>query len=515
MTELTPKFQPVLQARAMPRSLSASSGPASLPTLSLAMLAAMLLALVVALLPAQQVQAKELPDFTQLVKDNAGAVVNISTVQRSKGGTASPRGNSRELEEFFRRFFPPGSGQGPQSPQDPRGQSPFGGQPNTPARSLGSGFVISEDGYLLTNNHVVDGAEEILVRFSDRRELTAELIGSDPRSDLALLKVEAKNLPTVRLGKSRDLEVGEWVLAIGSPFGFDYSVTAGIVSAKGRSLPTAQNENYVPFIQTDVAINPGNSGGPLFDLDGRVIGINSQIYSNSGGFMGVSFAIPIDVAMDVVEQLKADGRVSRGWLGVVIQEVSRDLAESFGLSRPQGALVARVMDDSPAQRAGVKEGDVITSFNGSAIDLSSELPHLVGRVRAGGKAKLKVMRNGSSKTLTVKIGELADIGAKTAGRTDRGSELKATRLGLAVEDLPTQRQEQLSLKGGVVVTKVDGPAAEAGLRPGDVITRLNNKQVKGAKSFAEISADLPAGRSVPVLIVRGDVPTFLALRVPD
>lgn len=514
MTELTPKFQPVLQARALPMSLS-KSGPASLPTLRLAMLGAMLLALVVALLPAQQVQAKELPDFTQLVKDNAGAVVNISTVQRSKNGSASPRGNSRELEEFFRRFFPPGSGQGPQSPQDPRGQSPFGGQPNTPARSLGSGFVISDDGYLLTNNHVIEGAEEILVRFSDRRELTAELIGSDPRSDLALLKVEAKNLPTVRLGKSRELEVGEWVLAIGSPFGFDYSVTAGIVSAKGRSLPTAQNENYVPFIQTDVAINPGNSGGPLFDLDGRVIGINSQIYSNSGGFMGVSFAIPIDVAMDVVEQLKADGRVSRGWLGVVIQEVSRDLAESFGLSRPQGALVARVMEDSPAERAGVKEGDVITSFNGSAIDLSSELPHLVGRVRAGGKAKLKVMRNGSSKTLTVKIGELADIGAQTAGRKDRGSELKATRLGLAVEDLPTKRQEQLSLNGGVVVTKVDGPAAEAGLRPGDVITRLNNKQVKGAKSFAEISADLPAGRSVPVLIVRGDVPTFLALRVPD
>ena len=510
MTELTPKTQSVLQARALPmpsQTLFSTYKPA--------MLVAILLATLVALLPVQRVHAAQLPDFTQLVKDNASAVVNISTVQRRDRGAANSRSNSRELEEFFRRFFPPGSGQGPQSPQDPRGQSPFGGQPNTPARSLGSGFVISDDGYLLTNNHVVDGAEEILVRFSDRRELTAELIGSDPRSDLALLKVEAENLPTVRLGKSGELEVGEWVLAIGSPFGFDYSVTAGIVSAKGRSLPTAQNENYVPFIQTDVAINPGNSGGPLFDLNGRVIGINSQIYSNSGGFMGVSFAIPIDVAMDVVEQLKADGRVSRGWLGVVIQEVSRDLAESFGLSRPHGALVARVIDDSPAQRAGVKEGDVITSFNGSQIDLSSELPHLVGRVRAGGKAKLQVMRNGASKTLTVKIGELADVGFASSGRSDPASELRATRLGLAVEDLPTQRQEQLSLTGGVIVTKVDGPAAEAGLRPGDVITRLNNKQVKSAKSFAEISADLPAGRSVPVLIVRGDVPTFLALRVPD
>lgn len=503
MTEQTPNFQLALPARML-----------SMPPL--AMLGAMFLAVIVTLLPAQQLQAKELPDFTQLVKDNASAVVNISTVQRKNRGSSSsrsdPRSNPRELEEFFRRFFPPGSGQGPQGPG---GQSPFGGEPNIPARSLGSGFVISEDGYLLTNNHVVDGAEEILVRFSDRRELTAELIGSDSRSDLALLKVEANNLPTVRLGKSRELEVGEWVLAIGSPFGFDHSVTAGIVSAKGRSLPTAQNENYVPFIQTDVAINPGNSGGPLFDLDGLVIGINSQIYSNSGGFMGVSFAIPIDVAMEVVEQLKADGRVSRGWLGVVIQEVSRDLAESFGLPRPQGALVARVMESSPAQRAGIKEGDVITSFNGSPIDFSSELPHLVGRVRAGGKAKLEVMRNGSAKTLTVKIGELADVGAVEMGRSDPGSELKATRLGLAVENLPPQRQEQLSLSGGVVVTKVDGPAAEAGLRPGDVITRLNNKQVKNAKSFAEISADLPAGRSVPVLIVRGDVPTFLALRVPD
>jgi len=256
----------------------------------------------------------DLPDFTELVEDNAAAVVNISTVGRAAARSGGPRSREDELNEFFRRFFgPDGRRGGPQR------------QP----RSLGSGFVISEDGYLLTNNHVVDGADEILVRFSDRRELEAELVGADPRSDLALLKVDADNLPTVRMGKSAKLDVGEWVLAIGSPFGFDYTVTAGIVSAKGRSLPTEDNENYVPFIQTDVAINPGNSGGPLFNLDGEVVGINSQIYSNSGGSMGISFAIPIDVAMEVVEQIKTEGRVSRGWLGVVIQEVNRDLAESF------------------------------------------------------------------------------------------------------------------------------------------------------------------------------------------
>ncbi|MXY04284.1 MAG: trypsin-like serine protease, partial [Gammaproteobacteria bacterium] len=296
----------------------------------------------------------ELPDFTELVEDNAAAVVNVSTTRRQN--ERDPR--MRDFEEFFRRF--------PPQPQPPSNARP---------RSLGSGFVISDDGYVLTNNHVVEGADEILVRFPDRRELSAEVVGTDRRSDLALLKVEADNLPTVRLGRSEDLDVGEWVLAIGSPFGFDYSVTAGIVSAKGRSLRTERNESYVPFIQTDVAINPGNSGGPLFNLDGEVVGINSQIYSRSGGFMGVSFAIPIDVAMDVVDQLKSAGRVSRGWLGVVIQEVSRDLAESFGLERPHGALISEVAPGSPADESELQAGDVIIEFDDKPIERSEELPH--------------------------------------------------------------------------------------------------------------------------------------------
>jgi len=318
--------------------------------------------------------AQDLPDFTELVEQNAPAVVNISTVGEAPKTQRRSRPRSDELEEFFRFFGPPNRRGGPSA---------------RPARSLGSGFIISKDGYILTNNHVVDGAKEILVRFSDRRELVAKLVGQDVRADLAVLKVETDAvLPTVKIGKSEGLKVGAWVLAIGSPFGFDYSVTAGIVSAKGRSLPTAQNENYVPYIQTDVAINPGNSGGPLFNLAGEVIGINSQIYSNSGGFMGVSFAIPIDVAMEVADQLRAEGRVSRGWLGVMIQEVNRDLAESFGLDRPHGALISKVFENTPAQTGGLQEGDIITKFNGRSIERSSELPQHVGRVQAGALVSL-------------------------------------------------------------------------------------------------------------------------------
>ncbi|MFK7914066.1 MAG: DegQ family serine endoprotease [Pseudomonadales bacterium] len=469
------------------------------------------LTLMLALAFASAVSARDLPDFTELVEDNAPAVVNISTVQKSRSSSRQGRqgrpGNE-ELEEFFRRFFPPGRG-GP-GRGAPEGDSPF----RSP-QSLGSGFILSRDGYVLTNNHVVDGAEEIVVRLSDRRELTAELVGADPRSDLALLKIEARNLPTVKLGKSKPLKVGAWVLAIGSPFGFDYSVTAGIVSAKGRSLPTARNENYVPYIQTDVAINPGNSGGPLFNLDGEVVGINSQIYSNSGGFMGVSFAIPIDVAMEVVDQLKSNGKVSRGWLGVVIQEVNRDLAESFGLKRPQGALVARVLDDSPAEKAGLQEGDVIIAFNGEPIDLSSELPHLVGRVPAGSTAKLRVQRGGKAINLNVKIGELAGGSEELAGRGRAAPDQNDSALGLAIEALPAAQQEKLGISGGVRVLSVDGPAVAAGLRAGDIITRINNQAIDSPAVFTKVTKGLPRGRSVPVLIIRGEVPTFLAFRVPD
>ncbi|MEZ5558350.1 MAG: DegQ family serine endoprotease [Pseudomonadales bacterium] len=442
--------------------------------------------------------ARELPDFTSLVEKNAAAVVNISTVQNVEPRSTRPRSRSDELDEFFRRFFPPD-----------------GRTPNIRPRSLGSGFVIEKNGYILTNNHVVDGADEIVVRFNDRRELSAELVGADPRSDLALIKVDADDLPTVKLGHSEDLKVGEWVLAIGSPFGFDYSVTAGIVSAKGRSLPTEQQENYVPYIQTDVAINPGNSGGPLFNLDGEVVGINSQIYSNSGGFMGVSFAIPIDVAMEVVSQLRENGRVSRGWLGVVIQEVNRDLADSFGLDRPHGALVTRVLEDSPAAAAGIREGDIITAFDGKPIDFSSELPHVVGRRKVGSKAKLQVVREGKEITLDVVLGELADREDQQVGYSSGGAEQTPSRLGLNVEPVPDNVAERLGITGGVRVVAADGPAADAGLRPGDVITRLNNEEIEDVDTFNTIADALPSGRSIPVLIIRGQVPTFLALRVPE
>ena len=446
--------------------------------------------------------ARNLPDFTELVEQTSPAIVNISTIQRgsSSGPSGLPRGMDPEsLPEFFRHFF--------------RG-APEGGPSQRERRSLGSGFIISADGYIVTNNHVVEGADEIFVRLIDRREYSAEVIGTDPRSDLALLRVEAEDLPTVTVGESRNLRVGEWVLAIGSPFGFDYSVTAGIVSAKERSLPDRNQENYVPFIQTDVAINPGNSGGPLFDLDGRVVGINSQIYTRSGGFMGLSFAIPIDVAMEVVDQLRETGAVSRGWLGVMIQDVNRDLAESFGLDKPAGALVARVIEDSPAQAAGIQPGDIIKEFAGRDIDLSSDLPHIVGRIRSGTEAPMVIVREGETLTLDVTVGELADPGRQAARRTP--SPGPENPLGLTVEPLAEADAQRLGVNGGVRITAVDdGPAARAGIQRGDVITRLNNEAVEGVDDFRRVLTDLPRGRSVPVLVVRGGNPTFLALRVPD
>ncbi len=442
--------------------------------------------------------AVELPDFTQLVEANSKAVVNISTVGKKQNQRSSSRRGDDRLEEFFRFFGPPGS---------------FKRSPNPQARSLGSGFIISKDGYILTNNHVVDNASQIIVRFSDRSELEAELIGADPRSDLALLKVESKeHLPTLRIGSSEKLRVGEWVLAIGSPFGFDYSVTAGIVSAKGRSLPTEKNENYVPYIQTDVAINPGNSGGPLFNLRGEVIGINAQIYSNSGGFMGVSFAIPIDVAMEVSDQLKVDGRVSRGWLGVMIQEVNKDLAESFGLERPQGALVAKVVEGSPASKDGVLEGDIIIEFNDRSIERSSELPHFVGRVRPGQDALLKIVRGGEEISLKITIEELPDAGQRKVLVDNKA---KADRLGLVVQELTPEQLSRLGIKEGVAVVEVKANAIQSGIREGDVVTRLNNLPVKTPDSLDKIATSLTPGRTYPILVIRNQTPVFLALRVPD
>ncbi len=445
----------------------------------------------------------QLPDFTSLVEEASPAVVNISTRQKvpARGHSQLMIPDLEGLPPLFREFFERNL------PQVPRN----GRQPE--AQSLGSGFIISSDGYVLTNNHVVADADEIIVRMSDRSELEAKLVGADPRSDVALLKIEGRNLPTVKLGKSENLKVGEWVLAIGSPFGFDYSVTAGIVSAKGRSLP---NESYVPFIQTDVAINPGNSGGPLFNLDGEVVGINSQIFTRSGGFMGLSFAIPITVALDVANQLKETGKVSRGWLGVVIQEVNKDLAESFGLDRPAGALVAQVLEDGPAAKGGLRVGDVILRLDNHPIVMSSDLPHRVGVLKPGTTSRLEVMRDGKRRTLNVTIGALPDDEEAAVPRTSGGTERSANRLGVTVTDLTEEQRRSLDLQGGVIIKGVQGgPAVAIGLRPGDVITHLNNQAIKSSQHFAQVARDLPKNRSVSMRVLRQGRASFITFKLAE
>ncbi|KUM44883.1 DegQ family serine endoprotease [Pseudomonas sp. EpS/L25] len=448
----------------------------------------------------------DLPDFTSLVEAASPAVVNISTRQKIPEGRGPAAMGMPDLDglppgirEFFERSIP-------QMPRTPRGKQ-------EQAQSLGSGFIISPDGYILTNNHVVADADEIIVRLSDRSDHTAKLIGADPRTDVALLKIEAKDLPTLKLGNSDQLKVGEWVLAIGSPFGFDHSVTAGIVSAKGRSLP---NESYVPFIQTDVAINPGNSGGPLFNLKGEVVGINSQIFTRSGGFMGLSFAIPIDVAMNVANQLRADGKVSRGWLGVVIQEVDKDLAESFGLDRPAGALVAQTLDDGPAAKSGIKVGDVILSVNGQKIEESADLPHLIGNLKPGAKADMEIIREGKRQTISVTVGDMPKDDDLASGG-ERGSDRASNRLGIAVANLTAEQKKTLDIQGGVVINKLsgDGPAAAIGLRPGDVITHLNNQPIESASAFEKITSALPASRPISMRVVRDGRASFITFKLPS
>ena len=460
------------------------------------------------------VLATELPDFTHLVENAGPAVVNISTTQKVKHHALHLQGGEvpdlpDDLGDLFRRFFGDRDGGGGEG----NGSGGGDGDGDAEAQSLGSGFIISSDGYLLTNQHVIKDADEITVRLSDRRELPAKVVGSDPRSDIALLKIAAKDLPVVHMGDPSKLKVGEWVLAIGSPFGFDHSATAGIVSALGRNLPS---ENYIPFIQTDVAINPGNSGGPLFDLAGDVVGINSQIYSRTGGFMGLSFAIPIDVAMDVVHQLKAKGYVSRGWLGVVIQDVTHELAESFGMERPEGALVAKVLGNGPAGSAGIEVGDVILEFNGQHIAVSTDLPPLVGRTPVGTAVDVKVLRGGKLRTITLKVGELPNDEDKT--HTTGPATTKENRLGFSVADLTNEQRTELNLKdaGGVVVKEVgEGPGRHAGLRQGDVILSINHANVPDAAHFRTLVKGLPAGKTVPLLVQRADGALFLALKVPE
>lgn len=461
---------------------------------------ALLFASLLSLLLIQPAQARSLPDFTGLVEENSAAVVNISTVSEPDSAAQRSPFTDRELEqmpEFFRHFFG-----GP--------QSPFGGGQAQPRRSMGSGFIVSEDGYVLTNNHVIEGADEVMVRLNDRRELQAEVVGTDPRSDMAVLKIEDDEpLPVVQIGRSSELKPGQWVFAIGSPFGFDYTVTSGIVSAIGRSLPS---ENYVPFIQTDVAINPGNSGGPLFNMDGEVVGINSQIYTRSGGFMGVSFAIPIDEAMNVFRQLRDEGSVARGWLGVLIQEVNRDLAESFGLSRPRGALVAEVMPDSPAAEAGLQAGDIVLAFEGEDIERSADLPPMVGRTPVGEEVDLTVLRQGSERTVEVEIGRLPE--QESASASPGGPPGSAGGpLGLQVEPLPDQLASRLDIPGGVVVTEVGrGPAFQAGIRRNDVITELNRQTVTNMDDFREAVSNLPSDRAVSVRIIREGRATYLVMK---
>jgi serine protease Do len=463
------------------------------------------------LVTAVTAEARSLPDFVGLVKQNSPAVVNISTTQH-KTASSKFRHNFRipdlpedsPFNEFFERFF--GEGHGGGGPEMPK---------EFDAQSLGSGFIISEDGYILTAAHVVEGADEVVVHLSDRREFVAEVVGSDKRSDVALLKIDADKLPkVVDIGSTENLEVGEWVLAIGSPFGFGHSATAGIVSAKGRSLPS---ENYVPFIQTDVAINPGNSGGPLFDLDGKVVGINSQIYSRTGGFMGLSFAIPIEMAMNVSEQLRTKGRVTRGWLGVMIQDVTRELADSFGMRHPTGALVARVLPDSPAQAGGLQTGDIILQYNGNKIARSSMLPPLVGASNIERPAKLEILRNGKKRTLEIRIGELPgeDEIARAAVTPKSASQ---DLLGLGLADLTPGILKQLgqeeSTTGVLVEEVMPGPAQVAGIEEGDIIQMINNTQVTSVAEFSAQLEKLPKGKNTAVLVLRSGGPIFLALSVP-
>jgi len=437
-------------------------------------------------------QVQGLPDFTELVEKQGPAVVNVSTTSAARSGPQSPVPEDDPFYDFFRRFGPP-------QPRDYE------------ARSLGSGFIISADGYILTNAHVVEAAEDISVKLNDKREFKAKVIGSDKRTDVAVIKIEAIGLPAVKIGDPERLRVGEWVLAIGSPFGFESTVTAGIVSAKGRSLP---QENYVPFIQTDVAINPGNSGGPLFNLKGEVVGMNSQIYSRTGGFMGLSFAIPIDVAMDITHQLRTTGRVSRGRIGVVIQEVTKELAESFGLPKATGALVNSVEKDGPADKAGLEPSDVILKFDGKTVSSSSDLPRIVAQTRPGSKATMQIWRKGAARDVTVTVGEMPEEKvAQRPGRRDSKSGNVVARLGLTVSELSAEQRKELGIGGGLLVEDVQGAAAKAGIRRGDILMALNNQDVKSVEQLTQLLSQFDKAKSVALLIRRGDGALYVALRL--
>ena len=439
-----------------------------------------------------------LPDFTEIVEASSPAVVKVLVEYEAE----NPRLQEEleELPESLRRFFD------------------FRGRPPVPREraGMGSGFIFSSDGFVITNHHVVDGAKHVVVRLPNRQEFDAEIIGADPRSDLAVLKIAGDSLPVLRLADERELKVGQWVLAIGSPFGLDFSVTAGIVSAVGRSLPTAAGDNYVPFIQTDVAINPGNSGGPLFNLEGEVIGVNSQIFTRSGGSIGLSFAIPSSVVRNVVAQIQETGEVERGWLGVSIQDVDRNLADSFGLDRPRGALIAQVGKGSPAEDAGLASGDIIVSFDGHDIETSADLPHIVGLIAPGTSVDALIIRDGKERSLEVEVGALA---ADAVARVDTEAAADGTvrLLGMRIATVEPELLSDLGLSGGVWVVgvKPGSPADESGVEEGDILTRLGSRPISQIADLDGVADELVSGTSVPARLIRGRSPLFIGIRIPE
>lgn len=466
----------------------------------------------VAVMPAKPVvaqsapQPRSLPDFTDLVEQVGPAVVNIRTVERARANAQAGQ-MDEEMQEFFRRFFGVPMPNVPRSPNRPNRPQPEEEQP----RGVGSGFILTQDGFVMTNAHVVEGADEVIVTLTDKREFKAKIIGADKRTDVAVVKIDATGLPAVKVGQVERLKVGEWVMAIGSPFGLDNTVTAGIVSAKQRDTG-----DYLPFIQTDVAINPGNSGGPLINMRGEVVGINSQIYSRSGGFMGISFAIPIDEAIRVAEQLRTSGRVSRGRIGVQIDQVTRDVAESIGLGRAQGALVRSVESGSPAERAGVEAGDIITRFNGQPIERASDLPRLVGNTKPGAKVTMSLFRRGGSRDVSITVAEV-EPDKPTARRSATPEEKPkgspaAQSIGLVVSELTEAQKREAKLKGGVRVDAVTDAAARAGIREGDIIVAIGNTEIGSVREFDAVVAKVDKNKPIPVLLRRGELATYLLIR---
>jgi serine protease Do len=470
---------PQAQADTQPAPVAVPSQPASSPQ------------------PVGTLNGRVLPDFATLVEQVGPAVVNVSVLEKAHHVAGRGGGEQDDqVEEFFRRFGLP----------SPRGRG--GDSGDAPVRQgEGSGFIVSSDGYILTNAHVVADADEVTVRMTDRREYPAKVIGVDKRTDVAVIKIEGKQLPVVKIGDASKLRPGEWVLAIGSPFTFENSVTAGIVSATGRSMP---GEDLVPFIQTDVAVNPGNSGGPLFNLNGEVVGINSQIYSRSGGYMGLSFAIPIDVANNVRQQLVSNGKVTRGRIGVQIQDVNAQLADSFGLDRPRGALVSEVIHGGPSEKGGIKDGDVILSVNGKTVERSTQLPAVISAIQPGDSAKIDVWRDKSVKTLNVKVEEFQEETQKVANR-DADEPAKADKLGLSVRPLGADERKQAETQGYLLVEDVAGAAAQAGVRPGDVILGVNGKAVKSVADLK--SATASASKTVAILLEREGTQIFVPIRI--